>query len=1383
MRYFFIVYFITLSALVTAADYYVSSSGNNLNTGLSESVPWETIGKVNSVFSTFQPGDRILFKRGDTFYGTLVIKRSGISGSPITIGAYGSGSQPVITGFSTLSAWTNEGNGIFSASVNSAIQTNMVTVNGAQVAMGRYPDAGTNLTYTTSTATSIADPEISGTIDWTGAELVVNKNDWTLDRCKVIDHSGDVLIYSNLGSVQTPSVNRYYFIQNDLRCVTTTNEWFHNKSSDKFYIFDNPAAKTVKIATLNYLIDNGSYDYIIVDGLSFQGSVSNAINCAVGSDSWTIQNCNISFAGHSGINFAGGSNANIDNNTISNCNASGIYTLLNNSNITNNSVLQIGMIPGQSLLYHPIGIYLRGTDLLAQYNDIQHSGWSGIVSAIGTTFTIRNNFIDYSCQVLDDGGGIYVIGTANGLRTIEGNIVLNSGVGGSDNYITRGIYLDTSASNVLIKDNTTANCTESGIADHGGINNTYIGNISYNNSVGMWLQQYSTSEIISGTTIRNNILFAKQSNQFALRFIALTDNIKDFGSADNNYYARPVKDDDVILTLDPSSTGSIRRTLEDWQSFTNQDANSKKSPIVLTNTDDIRFEYNESKTTKVISLDQPMIDIKGTKYNNTITLLPYTSVLLMADPSYISPYIPVYVNSSIEYSTPSILEMTYNMTLANVVPDPSAFRVQVNSVNRTVNKVVIDRTKVLLTLSSPIVDGNVVTVSYTKPDMNPLQSASGDQASSIYPQLVTNKVNALRPALVSSSVENSDPDNLLMIFNLDISNNVPPASAFTVMINSAPEKVNAVSIYGSKVLLTLDSPVISGDIITVAYTEPSLNALRSTTGFYVFSFAGQPVTNNVDALRPVLVSSYIENNAPNILKMTYSLSLSNNLPDVTAFTVMVKSMPRAIKTVSISGTVVQLTLESPVVINDIITVSYTVPSANALCSAEGWYVLSFNAQNVTNKVEGFRPVLINSLIDSNTPNILSMTFSLDLSSSYIPPTSAFTVIVNSVQRTINSVTVAGSNVMLTLANSVVDGDVITVAYTIPSTNPLRSVPGWYVLSFGAQSVTNNVVTVRPTILNASMGSGTPSILRIAFNLNLSPSYIPPVSAFTVMVNSVQRSVSSVAISGTDVTLTLSNPVVYGDIVTVAYTISTNALRSVPGWYVLSFSAQPVTNNVLNVRPVLVSAAVEFTTPANLDMVFNLTLSSGYIPPVTAFTVLVNSVRRTVNSVSVSGAWVQLALASRVVYGDVITVAYTISSVALRSVPGWYVLSFNSQPVANKCLAPSSLASQKSSDTGTVNKISSDSEKGNSDFLSISTGRITLFPNPAIDNVNIYFPELSDKVHLLRIYDYAGRICLETRLDPDVNNLSIPLHLESGTYILKIVQGSRSVFTKKLVIIK
>ena len=60
-----------VSVIASATDYYVSSSGNDSANGLSSSTPWQSISKVNSVFSSLNPGDRILFKRGDVFYGTL----------------------------------------------------------------------------------------------------------------------------------------------------------------------------------------------------------------------------------------------------------------------------------------------------------------------------------------------------------------------------------------------------------------------------------------------------------------------------------------------------------------------------------------------------------------------------------------------------------------------------------------------------------------------------------------------------------------------------------------------------------------------------------------------------------------------------------------------------------------------------------------------------------------------------------------------------------------------------------------------------------------------------------------------------------------------------------------------------------------------------------------------------------------------------------------------------------------------------------------------------------------------------------------------------------------------------------------------------------------
>ncbi|HEY5124074.1 MAG TPA: hypothetical protein VIK14_10090, partial [Ignavibacteria bacterium] len=89
MKNALILIFLILSTIASATDYYVSSSGNDSNNGLSSSTPWKTIIKVNSAFSTMKPGDRILFNRGDTFYGTITVTKSGSTGNPITIGAYG----------------------------------------------------------------------------------------------------------------------------------------------------------------------------------------------------------------------------------------------------------------------------------------------------------------------------------------------------------------------------------------------------------------------------------------------------------------------------------------------------------------------------------------------------------------------------------------------------------------------------------------------------------------------------------------------------------------------------------------------------------------------------------------------------------------------------------------------------------------------------------------------------------------------------------------------------------------------------------------------------------------------------------------------------------------------------------------------------------------------------------------------------------------------------------------------------------------------------------------------------------------------------------------------------------------------------------------------
>jgi hypothetical protein len=65
------------------------------------------------------------------------------------------------------------------------------------------------------------------------------------------------------------------------------------------------------------------------------------------------------------------------------------------------------------------------------------------------------------------------------------------------------------------------------------------------------------------------------------------------------------------------------------------------------------------------------------------------------------------------------------------------------------------------------------------------------------------------------------------------------------MVNSAARIVNSVSISGTKVILTLASPVAYGDVITVAYTKPSANPLQTTSGGQAATISAQTVINNI----------------------------------------------------------------------------------------------------------------------------------------------------------------------------------------------------------------------------------------------------------------------------------------------------------------------------------------------------------------------------------------------------------------------------------------------------------------------------------------------------------------------------------------------------------
>jgi hypothetical protein len=84
----------SLPMLDVPRRFYVDATGgNDANSGRSASAAWQTIAQVNN-YTGFISGDRILFKRGETWTGTgLVVPHNGLH-----FGAYGSGALPIIDG-------------------------------------------------------------------------------------------------------------------------------------------------------------------------------------------------------------------------------------------------------------------------------------------------------------------------------------------------------------------------------------------------------------------------------------------------------------------------------------------------------------------------------------------------------------------------------------------------------------------------------------------------------------------------------------------------------------------------------------------------------------------------------------------------------------------------------------------------------------------------------------------------------------------------------------------------------------------------------------------------------------------------------------------------------------------------------------------------------------------------------------------------------------------------------------------------------------------------------------------------------------------------------------------------------------------------------------
>lgn len=615
--------FLFLALNLFAKNYYFSSStGNDAYTSLqaqNPATPWKSITKLNAVFSTIVGGDSILFRRGDTFYGTIVISSSGLATSSIVLSAYGTGVNPIISGFTSISSWTADAGGIYKATGNvpsgNSASLSMVTINNQPQQIGRYPNAnaanGGYLRYQSFTDTvgvkSITDTSLTGAINWAGAEVVIRKRLWVLDRCKVTRHSGNTVFYTNPeGSDYTCANNYGYFFQNDVRTLDQFGEWYFDKATGVLKMYFGtaaPAAYSVKAATLDALVTIRAKKYISFSNLNFEGA--NMYGVYAGMCGYiSIKNCGFTNIGAKAIYMETTSGITVENTSTYNILSNAMqFACSGDSNITirNCSVKKTGPIRGMGQSngnsYKGISVDLA-TNLLIENNRVDTTGYVAI-EFDGSNVLVKNNVVNYFCYNKDDAGGIYswipLDAPANIYyvnRVIRNNIVMN-GIGAPDGrpsstLFASGIYLDGTIMNVDVLDNTVFNMGKNGIHCNNPNNIKISGNTSFNNLNAVSFMRWSGATI-RNLSIKNNIFYPKTSGQQNLFYTnaalyepdstTLPAVLHTLGTIDSNYHGS-VNPTGFSYEVYSTAGGPLvpvsSQSIEGWRFYSGADIHSKK---------------------------------------------------------------------------------------------------------------------------------------------------------------------------------------------------------------------------------------------------------------------------------------------------------------------------------------------------------------------------------------------------------------------------------------------------------------------------------------------------------------------------------------------------------------------------------------------------------------------------------------------------------------------------------------------------------------------------------------------------------------------------------------------------------------------------------------
>jgi len=546
-----------------AATYYVSSvSGNDSYTAAqaqNQATPWKTMGKVNSFFPSLNPGDTIKLQAGSIFTQPLNITRSGTASQQIVVTTYGTGAPPFIVGFTTLSGWTGGGGNIWQATCSGCgMSANMVSIGDSSQPMGRWPnswsnsDGGYSQIQAFNGTVSITDANIGASgRNWTGSKIVIRKNRWIIENDTIVSQSGNTISYKT-ATTFAPANKFGYFIQSNAYTLDKQGEWYYNPANKvvQVYSVGNPTTTMqVKIAAIDTLLQFNSAQYVVVNGIAFQGANKTAVSI-FRSNYITLSNCSINFSGIDAVDITTSNYITVNNVIIDHTNNNGFMIYGNNCLIENCIVQRTAAIPGTCLPANSgIGVYLVGNNNTVTYNTIDTTGYTGI-SFQGNSNTISNNYVNYFCFVKDDGGGIYTWNGGTDSTTthvtgwITNNIVVNGitapvGTDSSQAPIAIGIYLDENTTQCVVSGNTVAHCTAA--LFYQDARNCTLQNNTLFDCIGQLVMRHAQSNCtFYGNDVSGNYCVSRLDTQYIVEVSSIgpISKLPTYENAHNNHFAQ-----------------------------------------------------------------------------------------------------------------------------------------------------------------------------------------------------------------------------------------------------------------------------------------------------------------------------------------------------------------------------------------------------------------------------------------------------------------------------------------------------------------------------------------------------------------------------------------------------------------------------------------------------------------------------------------------------------------------------------------------------------------------------------------------------------------------------------------------------------------------------